>query len=126
MWTVETFEPIYQEYLGSGLNIREYCISRGFSESKFYRWQRKMRKAAALASAKNDTFLPVSINNHDGKVVIVDTKQIGSVPAHKPQDPPCVTGSSAHVQFDISYTDGTRVKLTGTLDRDIIAMLLSR
>lgn len=65
METIDTFRPKYQAFLES--NMSDLCVQIGMNESHFYYWQAKIREETSHRSGE---FLPVSINNHSGKVVL--------------------------------------------------------
>ena len=68
METIESFKSIYQAYLESNLTVRDFCKKLEIPEGRFYYWQKRIRDEDARA---NGEFMPVSINNHAGKVVLV-------------------------------------------------------
>ena len=68
MENLESFKPVYEAFLESNLTAREFCKKMEMPESRFYYWQKRIRNEAAKS---NGDFLPVSINNHGGKVVLV-------------------------------------------------------
>ena len=37
------FRGIYNDYLESGLTIRDYCSNQHMGEAKFYYWQRRLK-----------------------------------------------------------------------------------
>ena len=57
MDTIETFKPVYQRFLESGMIVRAFCKSSNLLESHFYYWQAKIRKEAIQQSGN---FIPVS------------------------------------------------------------------
>ncbi len=75
METIDTFRPKYQAFLESNMSARAFCGQIGMNESHFYYWQAKIRKEA---SRQNGEFLPVSINNHAGKVVLTGGQGTGT------------------------------------------------
>lgn len=36
------FQKLYQEYLYSGLNVRDFCTNQNFAVSTFYNWKKKL------------------------------------------------------------------------------------
>lgn len=69
MWTINDFRPIYQEFLDSGKTVTQFCAETGIREGRFYHWQKVLRQEAA--ENQSGEFMPVSINNRGGKVVLV-------------------------------------------------------
>jgi hypothetical protein len=43
MFNEKKFRAIYDEYLSSGLTIRDFCINHQMNEAKFYYWQHKLK-----------------------------------------------------------------------------------
>ena len=67
METIETLRLTYWAFLESDMTVRAFCSQIGMKENHFYYWQARIRREAAR---RNGEFLPVSINNHSGKVVL--------------------------------------------------------
>ena len=42
-----SFRKLYQEYLSSGLTVRDFCANQDFAVSTFYRWQKILREKEA-------------------------------------------------------------------------------
>ena len=38
-----SFRKLYQEYLSSGLTVRDFCANQDFAVSTFYRWQKILK-----------------------------------------------------------------------------------
>jgi hypothetical protein len=43
MLNKKKFRAIYDDYLESGLTIRDYCLNQKMGEPKFFYWQNKLR-----------------------------------------------------------------------------------
>ena len=43
MLNEKKFRAIYDDYLVSGLTIRDYCLNQNMGEAKFFYWQKKLR-----------------------------------------------------------------------------------
>ena len=97
METIDTFRPTYQAFLESNMSARAFCGQIGMNESHFYYWQAKIRKEAAH---RNGEFLPVSINNHAGKVVLSGGQGTGTM-------------KMAHPVCEIVFPNGVTVRLSG-------------
>ena len=39
-----SFRELYEEYLSSGLTVRDFCANQDFAVSTFYRWQKLLRE----------------------------------------------------------------------------------
>ena len=109
MDTIETFRPTYQAFLESNLTARDFCKQVGIPESRFFYWQRKIRIASASPIGE---FMPVSINNHSGKVVLVGGVHGKTVPCQS--RPTC----------EILFPNGVTVRLSGEVPASAISQLV--
>jgi proteasome assembly chaperone (PAC2) family protein len=48
MLNAKKFRDIYDDYLASGLTVRDYCSNQGMHEAKFYYWQNKLKGVLPL------------------------------------------------------------------------------
>lgn len=110
METIETFRATYQAYLESNQTVKAFCKQNGISESNFFYWQHKIRKAAASTSGE---FMPVSINNHSGKVVLVG----GGSHSGKLQ-------GQNHATCEIVFPNGVTVRLSGDVPASTLGQLI--
>ena len=98
-------------FLESGKTVKQFCQEAQLAPSRFYRWQRKLRQEAA--GNPNGEFMPVSINNRGGKVVMVSGNgQPLSQSRH--QQPTC----------EISFPNGVTVRLSGSIPLEAISGLI--
>ena len=111
MWTTDDFGLLYKEFLSSGKTVKQFCADADVPESRFFRWQRKLRVAAA--AAQSDEFLPVSVNNRGGKVVLMDKDH-----------PLPQRGSSRQFSCEICFPSGVTVRLNGNLPLEVISGLI--
>ncbi|RNC64443.1 hypothetical protein [Proteiniphilum sp. X52] len=44
MWNQKQFEEVYARYQSSGLRVKDFCRNERIVTSKFFYWQRKLRK----------------------------------------------------------------------------------
>jgi hypothetical protein len=106
------FTVIYQEFLESGLTIRDYCINRQMSEAKFYYWQNKLKRQ--LPPKKG--FVPVVFENH---------QQSGSFQVRSGSKQFSNPASANHtVSCEICYPNGVSIKLSGVPDPEMLRRLL--
>lgn len=98
------FEDIYSRQQESGLTIKDFCSNEGINQSKFYYWLRRIRQSSH--PLVNNGFLPLTIE----------------APASVPGD---YVGMEN--QLEITYPEGTILRLRGniTVD-DILTLLKSR
>lgn len=91
------------------MSARAFCGQIGMNESLFYYWQAKIRKEAAH---QNGGFLPVSINNHAGKVVLTGGQGINSM-------------KMAHPVCKIVFPNGVTVRLSGEVSAQTLGPLIT-
>ena len=112
METIESFKSIYQAYIESNLTVRDFCKKLEIPEGRFYYWQKRIRDEAARS---NGEFMPVSINNHAGKVVLVGN---GRQQLRRPQpgmmQPSC----------EIVFPNGVTVRLSGEIAASTLGQLI--
>jgi hypothetical protein len=106
------FTAIYEEFLESGLTIRDFCTNRQMGEAKFYYWQNKLKRQ--LPPKKG--FVPVVFENQ---------QQRGSFQAQsgsKQFSTPASTNNT--FPFEICYPNGVSMKLSGLPDAEVLRSLL--
>lgn len=111
MWTINDFRPIYQEFLDSGKTVTQFCAEIGIRESRFYHWQKVLRQEAA--ENQSGEFMPVSINNRGGKVVLVGGNNRPMNPIRM-QQPIC----------EICFPNGVTVRLSGGVPLEMLSSLI--
>jgi hypothetical protein len=110
------FRGIYNNFLESGLTVREFCANQNIQESKFFYWQNKLKGLlppkrgfvpVLFSSNQQDPSpeLPVAINNHPERQI----KQASSIMS---------------LSCEISYPNGIRVKVNGLSDLEMVRSLL--
>lgn len=115
MLNEKKFRVIYDEFLGSGLTIRDFCANQRMNEARFYYWQNKLK--GQLPPKRG--FVPV----------IFENRQLLSSPVPVPgQDLPeaCShpAASDKTISCEISYPNGVLVKLNGLPDAQMMRSLL--
>ena len=112
METIESFKSIYQAYVESNLTVRDFCKKLEIPEGRFYYWQKRIRDEDASA---NGEFMPVSINNHAGKVVLVgNSRQQLRRPQQGMMQPSC----------EIVFPNGVTVRLSGEIAASTLGQLI--
>ena len=116
MYNEKKFRAIYDEFLGSGLTIRDFCANQHINEAKFYYWQHKLK--GQLPPKRG--FVPVVFENNG-------QAQSSRVPAS--MQPPSTSFSTTEataqaISFEISYPNGVHVKLNGLPDAQMLKSLL--
>ena len=109
METIDTFRPTYQAFLESNMSARAFFRQIGMNESHFYYWHAKIRKEAVY---RNGEFLPVSINNHAGKVVLTGGQGTGTM-------------KMAHPVCEIVFPNGVTVRLSGEVFAQTLVQLIT-
>jgi len=116
MLNEKSFLAIYDEFLGSGLTIRDYCANHPMNEAKFYYWQNKLKGQLPPKSG----FIPVVFEN-GGQA------RSSRVPAQIQPPPESFSTPESTVQTtscEISYPNGVHVKLNGLPDAQMLRSLL--
>ena len=108
MYNEKKFRSVYDEFLASGLTIRDYCANQHINEAKFYYWQNKLKGQLPPKGG----FVPVVFENG---------QHVGS--SHIPgRNNPEV--QPAAFSCEISYPNGVSVKLRGLPDVQVLQSLL--
>ncbi len=107
------FRAIYNDYLESGLTIRDYCSNQHIGEAKFYYWQHRMK---GLLPPKRG-FMPVVFD----KDQFVGSVNIPASLHDRQVVPPPVTRP---ISCEISYPNGVSLKLNGGANLEMLRSLL--
>jgi len=114
MLNEKNFRDIYNEFLESGLTVRDYCANQQMNEAKFYYWQNKLK--GHLPPKRG--FVPVIFENG---------QQASPVPApvqNQPESYSHPAASNKTITCEISYPNGVLVKLKGLPDVQLFRSLL--
>ena len=110
MLTETQFKEIYARYQSSGLPIRSFCKNEGMNEARFYYWKKRLQR-----------FLP-------GSFGFIPVKVETGHPAGHPSLNPVFSSVSGNAEencnFEITYPNGTRLKISGSADYALIKSLL--
>lgn len=96
-----SFRELYQEYLSSGLTIRDFCANQNFAVSTFYRWQKILREKEAPKE-----FVPLLI----GKQPVANTDNHAVVSAERDKF------ISEENGLEFIFPNGTRLQVKGHVD----------
>jgi hypothetical protein len=116
MYNEKKFQAIYNEFLVSGLTIRDFCVNQHMNEAKFYYWQNKLKGHLPPKSG----FVPVVFEN-------VGQARSSGVSASVQPRSAAFSNSEATTQTiscEISYPNGVHVKLNGLPDAQMLRSLL--
>ena len=114
MLNEKKFRAIYNEFLESGLTIRDYCVNGQMNEAKFYYWQNKLK--GQLPPKRG--FVPVIFENG---------QQVPQVPAavqERVEPYPHLAAPNKTISCEINYPNGVSVKLNGLPDVQMFRSLL--
>jgi len=114
MLTETKFKEIYARYESSGLPIRSFCQNEGINEAKFYYWKKRLQRFMSDRLG----FIPVKMEER--KVALPPTAS----PSYNPVFNLHSGVPDSQCSFEITYPNGTRLKLTGTADCDLIKSLV--
>jgi hypothetical protein len=114
MLNEKQFRAIYNEFLESGMTIRDFCSNQQMNEAKFYYWQNKLK--GVLPPKRG--FVPVIFENG---------RQISQIPApvqnlSESHSQPAVSNKT--ISCEINYPNGVSVKLNGLPDTQMLKSLL--
>jgi hypothetical protein len=116
MYNEKKFRAIYEEFLGSGLTIRDFCTNYQINEAKFYYWQNKLKDQLPPKRG----FVPVVFEN-SGQA------RSSRIEVPVQQQPAACSNTETTTQTiscEISYPNGVHVKLNGLPDAQILRSLL--
>lgn len=104
---IEKFREIYAEWQASGQSIRTFTSAMGIEESKFYYWQRKLRKSTAVAlTGSNTGFIPI------GKPGYRQPSRCGSIANPTP------------ALCEVVYPNGVMIRITSDLSVNDLQSLI--
>jgi hypothetical protein len=110
----KTFRAIYNDYLSSGLTVRDFCANLQMNEAKFFYWQHKLRGELPL---KRGEFVPVVFDPGQPK------------DAHPKKESreffPNAGLSDRTATCEISYPSGVILKLNGLTEPEMLRSLLA-
>lgn len=114
MLNEKKFRNIYDEFLSSGLSVKDYCLNQHMSEAKFYYWQNKLKEKLPPKSG----FVPV----------VFDSR--GEIPSRRTPliNHPLIAkkGDTVSPGFfcEITYPGGVSVKLSTVPDLHLLQSLI--
>ena len=93
-----SFRELYQEYLSSGLTVRDFCANQDFAVSTFYRWQKILKGKDAPKE-----FVPLLI----GKQPVANTD---NCPVVSTENDKFMTEENG---LEFIFPNGTRLQVKG-------------
>jgi hypothetical protein len=114
MITETQFKEIYSRYQSSGLSIRSFCKNEGICEAKFYYWKKRLQRFLPGGFG----FIPVKIEERKEGLTQPGDSSLNPVFSVR-------SGTSADTfSFEITYPNGTRLKIAGSADYDLVKSLV--
>jgi hypothetical protein len=114
MITETQFKEIYSRYQSSGLSIRSFCQNEGMYEAKFYYWKKRLQRFLPGGFG----FIPVKMEKR--KAGLTQTGDLSLNPVFNVR-----SGTSDDIfSFEITYPNGTRLKIAGSADYDLVKSLV--
>lgn len=114
MLNEKKFRAIYDEFLASGLTIRDYCANQQMNEAKFFYWQNKLK--GQLPSRKG--FVPLVFGDGHQSWPAAATMQ------NRSQNFSNQGTAGNSVSCEITYPNGVCIKLNGLSDPEMLRSLL--
>jgi len=115
MLNEKAFRTIYDDFLESGLTIRDFCLNQKMNETKFFYWQNKLR---GVLPPKNG-FVPVIFSGDQP----ASSQQLPAKFRNR-QEYQIKRTSMVGLSCEISYPNGISVKVNGLADLDMVRSLL--
>jgi hypothetical protein len=114
MLNEKKFRAIYDEFLASGLTIRDFCANHQMNEAKFYYWQNKLK--GQLPPRKG--FVPLVFENGQQTwPAPAPTQNRSHIFSNQ------VTAGNP-VYCEVTYPNGVCIKLNGLSDPEMLRSLL--
>jgi hypothetical protein len=114
MITETQFREIYARYQSSGLPIRSFCQNEGINESKFYYWRKRLQRFIPGGFG----FIPVKMEDKKESLSQEGSTSLNPVFSIRSST------SDTNYSFEITYPNGTRLKITGSADYDLVKSLV--
>ena len=131
MWTIEEYKGVYARYESSGLSASDFCQNEQISRSRFYYWLKKYRKIKGvnISPARGEIatnrfqsqprFIPLVIDSD------VQSNLRGVYPVKRAsKSPPVHCPPVPEAFMEITYPDGTTVRLIGEKDIELVKTLI--
>lgn len=114
MLNEKKFRAIYDDFLASGLTIRDYCANQHMCEAKFFYWQNKLK--GQLPPKRG--FVPVVFGNGP------EGSRLPSPVQNCPEAFSNPAAANQTICCEINYPNGVRVKLEGVSNPEMLRSLL--
>jgi hypothetical protein len=104
-----SFRKLYQEYLDSGLSVRDFCANQNFAVSTFYN---KKKQLELKESAPE--FIPLHVGNHP----VVESNKSAEVVLQK--EGSTIEGNS----LEFTFPNGTKLQVRGQADLALLKTIV--
>lgn len=104
-----SFRELYEEYLSSGLTVRDFCANQDFAVSTFYRWQKLLREKELPKK-----FVPLVVEQQP--TVNPAGHPILSVDQEKCED--------ETNKLEFTFPNGTKLQLKGHIDAVLLKTIV--
>jgi len=104
-----SFRKLYQEYLDSGLSVRDFCTNQNFAVSTFYNWKKKLELAK-----RTPEFIPLHVGNQP----MVSANKYPEVAMQDDES----TCADNHLEF--IFPNGTRLQIKGQVDLALLKTIV--
>lgn len=115
------FARFYQDYLGSGLTKKEYCLRMGCSRTSFYSWKKKWGNKLRLCGHEEilvaDPPLLVPIN-------IIPEEPASTLVSPRPSKTKS-SSSSKSPNIEISLPSGVHIRFSGDIKAELLLSILN-
>ena len=118
--TKEEFLLLYDQYQTSRLSLTQFCSKHKISHSFFYYWKHRW---VTNSSSQAIELAPISIIDHseNSKSESVQSQFYNQDSAFYPKD----TSKRAPSPIYVKLHNGTEIKLTESIDRDLLLTILA-
>ncbi|MCG8582503.1 MAG: transposase [Bacteroidales bacterium] len=99
-----SFRELYDEYLSSGLTVRDFCANQDFAVSTFYRWQKLLKE-----KEQPKEFVPLVMEQTAGHPIL-------SVEQEKCED--------ETNELEFTFPNGTKLQLKGHVDAALLKTIV--
>jgi len=113
---MKKFQELYNNYLESGLNIKDFCINQGIHASLFFYWKNKLKDQLA---PKND-FVPLVIKGGPRTHPLRQNEQVRL----SSNAVPVSSSSNIGNTCEIKYPNGVCIKIDVSTDMALIQSLI--
>ncbi len=104
-----SFRKLYQEYLDSGLSVRDFCANQSFAVSTFYYWKKRLESKEIPTE-----FVPLMVGSQSG-MSHVDNSQAASVNDITPAE-------DRNMEF--TFPNGTKLEVKGNVDLALLKTIV--